>query len=147
MAKGGYLGGSTHISPLKNPDWFGDSDIETPDEKERRLAHERALAKLAEIESAKPESGTNRNYRRKLAAAREAVRLTKPRPRTAPVQTTITHDDEKQIAELKRNLAAWGKKAQSAAQMHEALRQELIKLLTKNNIAPMNYPETRKLTL
>lgn len=149
MAKGSYIGGGTQISPKKNPDWFGDGDVETEEFKLALERHERAKARLAKLRAEGPTTNSQKYYRKSIAMAEAEVERTRPAPALAKAKpkSMITSEDEARIAELKRDLAAYATQAKRALDMHEETRQKLIKLLGKHALAPENYPETRKLSL
>lgn len=147
MAKGSYIGGGTQISVNKNPEWFGDGKVETEEFKLAMERHERAKARLAKILATGRTSNSEKYFRRMVAHAEAEVERTRPKPKVATATAVISTADEQKIAELKRDIMAFAVQAKRAAEQHEEARQKLIKLLGKYDIAPMTYPETRKLTL
>lgn len=147
MAKGGYIGGGTQISVKKNPDWFGDGEVETEEFRRQAERHEAAKKALNDYIDQNPPGKRPKQFKQRLAVLRHEVERTRPKPKVASAAAVISTADEQKIAELKRDIMAFAVQAKRAAEQHEEARQRLIKLLGKYDIAPMTYPETRKLTL
>jgi len=140
VANDSYLGGHTLIGP-HTPWWF--SYVDEPlwhDE-----AFRQALARLERLLGEAAAGKKGRHFRRKLAEAKRAVDAF--RPTIAVPKKPLTQEAQDRITELKRQLAAFTKQAQSAAAQHEELRQELIGLLDEFGLPPDQYPETNKLSL
>ena len=148
MAKGSYIGGHTIISPHSNPDWFGSSQPCQVDQPLPATAVlEDAQKRLAEIEANRPDK-PSRNYRKKLAAARDAVRVARQKPGAPTRRTPLDAKGEAEIANLVRQIKAHRNAANSAASEHQRLQTKLQGLLPKHGIDPTVYPDaTMKLKI
>ncbi len=130
MGRNSYLGGHTVIGS-HTPEWFGyGAESHSPGE-----AHLEALANYERLCGERVAGRRGRHFRRKLAAAKEAVEQTRPKP---PVRNGIAPNTEHRIAELKRELSI---KQHYTAEREQALREELARLLASVDIPTDGYPE------
>lgn len=148
MGKGSYLGGGT-VFTFNDLGWFGAGGVEVP--KAERKA--RIKAELLRQRQAGPPPNPTRRQRelhdllKYSATIDRLVDMLADEPTIAAPRPILDPATEKKISELKKDLSAFAAQARSAAGMHEACRQDLLKLLARNHLSEEHYPEARKLSV
>ena len=124
MGKGGYHGGGTVVSPITNPDWFGDGGPRGEDGK---------------VKGPHPEPGTTkttRNQRKKRAKDRYRAKM----PGVAKPKPQFSDAEQNRIDKLKIEIVGLQREIAKLSDMLERDRKELLELVKKYDLPADKYP-------
>jgi polyhydroxyalkanoate synthesis regulator phasin len=146
MSRGSYNGGGT-VFTYADLGWFGAGSEEVPRSERVKRIEEELLrqSQLALPECAKHRQRELHEMLQVGFVRKEIAEQLADQPCRPPKRKPLTQRAEQRIADLRRDLTAYAKQARSAADMHETLRRELLKLLAEYQLSESQYPETRKL--
>lgn len=124
MGKGGYYGGGTVVSPITNPDWFGDGGPEGEGEKDK---------------NPHPKPGTTnttRNQRKRRAKERYRAEM----PGVAKPKSQLSDTVQSKIDKLKIEIVGLQREISKLSDNLERDRKELSELVKKYDLPADKYP-------